>query len=134
MFLAGQATTILAADFVHVDTAFIKHGTRRGHLAGITAHPTSEWVTQQQNPPAGRPHPPVVGANVRVLRRDQFGGLIREYTQVASGDRVFGTHRRRHFRSAPAASGMGSCPACIYRMDKSDELLPEGLFRIYFPK
>ena len=190
-FLAGQAKTILAADFFHVDTVFlrrlyvlffIEHGTRRVHLAGITAHPTGEWVTQQarnllmnledradglkflirdrdakftaafdavftavgvriiktpvrapranaiaerwiasarrecldrmlitserhlrlvlgeyidhynthrphrtlhQNPPAGHGHPPALGANVRVLRRDRLGGLIHEYAQVA---------------------------------------------------
>ena len=55
-FLDAQAKTIPAAGFFHVDTVLlrrlhvlllIKHGTRRAHLAGITAHPTGEWVTQQ---------------------------------------------------------------------------------------
>ena len=36
-----------------------------------------------QSPPAGREHPPTLGANVRVLRRDRLGGLIHEYAQVA---------------------------------------------------
>jgi hypothetical protein len=161
---------------------FIEHGTRRVHLAGITAHPTGAWVAQQarnllmdledyadglkflirdrdakfttvfdgvftatgvriiktpvrapranaiaerwvgsarrecldqmliaderhlwlvlgeyadhhnghrphrslqQDPPAGRLHPPVEMSNMRVLRRDRLGGFIREYTQVA---------------------------------------------------
>jgi putative transposase len=188
-FLESQAKTILATDFFHVDTVFlrrlyvlfvIEHGTRRVHLAGITAHPTGEWVAQQgrnllmnlddhaegfkflirdrdakftaafdaaltaagmriirtpvrapranaiaerwiasvrrecldliadeghlrlmlgeyvdhynshrphralqQGPPAGRPHPPALGGNVRLLGRDRLGGVIREYSQVA---------------------------------------------------
>ena len=190
-FLDAQAKTIVAAGFFHVGTVllrrlyvlfFIEHGTRRVHLAGVTAHPTGEWVTQQarnllmnlgdradglkflirdrdtkfptafdsvlaaagirsiktpvrapranaiadrwiasarrecldrtlvtgerhlrlvlgeyaghynchrphralqQGPPAGRPDPPALGANARVVRRDRLGGLIHEYSQVA---------------------------------------------------
>lgn len=54
-FLAGQATTVLAADFFYAGTGFlrrlyvlffIEHGARRVHLAGITAPPAGERVTQ----------------------------------------------------------------------------------------
>ena len=49
-FLTSQARGILAVDFVHVDTVFlrriyalivIEHGTRPAHLAGVTANPTA---------------------------------------------------------------------------------------------
>jgi putative transposase len=55
-FLSAQAHAILAVDFAHVDIVFlrrlyilvlIEHGRRWVHLAGITAHPTGDWVTQQ---------------------------------------------------------------------------------------
>jgi putative transposase len=187
----SSGETILAADFFHAGTVFlrrlyvlffIEHGTRRVHLAGITAHPTGEWLAQQarnllmnlddraeglkflirdrdtkftaaldavftaiavriirtpvrapranaiaerwiasarrecldrmlitgerhlrlvlteyadhynshrphralqQDPPAGRTHPPTYVSGMRVLRRDRLGGLIHEYAQVA---------------------------------------------------
>ena len=36
-----------------------------------------------QSPSAGRERPPIMDPDVRVLRRDRLGGLIREYAQVA---------------------------------------------------
>jgi putative transposase len=54
-FLTAQARGVLAIDFVHVDTVLlrriyalivIQHGTRRAHLAGITANPDGAWTTQ----------------------------------------------------------------------------------------
>jgi putative transposase len=55
-FLAVQAHAIIACDFLVVETVllkrlhvlvFIEHGTRRLHLAGVTAHPTGAWAVQQ---------------------------------------------------------------------------------------
>ncbi|SDM25011.1 integrase core domain-containing protein [Nonomuraea jiangxiensis] len=55
-FLTTQAHAIIACDFMVVETVllkrlyvliFIEHGTRRLHLAGVTAHPTGAWTVQQ---------------------------------------------------------------------------------------
>jgi putative transposase len=55
-FLAAQAHAVIACDFLVVETVllkrlhvlvFIEHGTRRLHLAGVTARPTAAWAVQQ---------------------------------------------------------------------------------------
>jgi putative transposase len=55
-FLRTQAAHMLACDFLTVDTVFVRRldalvfielDTRAVHLAGVTAHPTGAWVTQQ---------------------------------------------------------------------------------------
>ena len=55
-FLTAQAHAIIACDFLVVETVllkrlhvlvFIEHGTRRLHLAGVTARPTAAWAVQQ---------------------------------------------------------------------------------------
>ena len=56
-------------------------------LSECTCHCNSRrpYRTGQQGPPAGRPHPLVPGANVRVLRRNRLGGVIRGYRRGSLG-------------------------------------------------
>jgi putative transposase len=146
-FLRQQAHGILACDFFTVDTVwlrqlyvlfFIELGTRRVHLAGITAHPTGTWVTQQARnlvwafEDRGRP--------VRHLIRDRDAKFTASFDDVlrsigatviltpiqapnanAFSERWVGTVRRRmprplvDRRTAPAAASSGRLRAALQR-------------------
>ena len=103
-FLTAQARGILAADFVHVDTVLlrriyalilIEHGTRRVHLAGITANPDGAWTAQ-----AARNFLMDLGqraTSVKFLIRDRAGQF------TGSFDAVFQAEGIRILASAPQA-------------------------------
>jgi putative transposase len=94
-FLTAQARGILAADFVHVDTVLlqriyalivIEHGTRRAHLAGVTAHPDGSWTTQ-----AARNFLMDLGqhaASVKFLIRDRAGQFTQSFDAVFTADGI----------------------------------------------
>jgi putative transposase len=129
-FLAGQAKTILAADFFHVDTVFlhrlyvlffIEHGTRRVHLAGITAHPTGASVIQQAR-------------NLLMNLEDQAGGLKflirdRDTKFTAAFDTVFAAIGVRIIKTpvqAPRANAIAERWIASARRECLDRMLITG--------
>jgi transposase InsO family protein len=94
-FLATHARGILAAGFVHVDTVLlrriyalivIEHGTRRAHLAGVTAHPDGSWTTQ-----AARTFLTGLGrraAGIKFLIRDRAGQFTESFDAVFAADGI----------------------------------------------
>jgi transposase InsO family protein len=94
-FLTAQARGILAADFVHVDTVFlrriyalivIEHGTRRVHLAGITAHPDGAWTTQAARNFLMDLSPR--STSVKFLIRDRAGQFTAAFDAVFNADGI----------------------------------------------
>ena len=121
-FLAAQAHSILAADFVHVDTVLLRrshaltvseHGARRVHLAGITARPDGAWTTQAarnflMDPgPARRfSHVPDQGPRwpVHHLLRRRVPGRSRQDSRQPTA----GAQSERHLREGHRYPALGS--------------------------
>ena len=94
-FLTAQARGILAAGFVHVDTALlrriyapivIEHGTRRAHLAGISAHPDGSWTAQAaRNFLMDLNHR---ATSIKFLIRDRAGQFTESFDAVFTADGI----------------------------------------------
>ena len=95
---------MIATDFQHVDTVlpkrlyvlvFIEHGTRRIHMAGVTAHPDGAWTAQQ-----ARNLAIALGEKLEAMRfliRDRGGNFTERF------DAVFEDCGLRILRSPPQA-------------------------------
>ena len=127
-FLSEQAAGIMACDFFCVDSVwlktiyvlfFIELSTRRVHLAGVTAHPGSAWVTQQARNLAMEDH--VAGTRFLIRDRDaKYSGPFDEVFR-SEGVRVIRTPIR-----SPKANAFAERFVRTVRRECLDHLLIMG--------
>ena len=136
-FLTAQARGILAVDFVHVDTVLlrrlyalivIEHGTRRAHLAGITANPGGAWTAQ-----AARNFlmdPGQLTASAKFLIRDRAGQSTSSFGAVftAEGIRILASPPRAP-RAKPRVAYCTSWERLVarWRSCRSQGVVPASL-------
>jgi hypothetical protein len=129
-FLTAQATTVVTCVFFTVGTVFLRRlyvlffvelGSRRVHLAGITAHPTGSWVTQQ-----ARTLLMDLGDQVKQLR---FLIRNRDTKFVAGFDTVFTSEQITIIRTpvrAPRANTLAKRWIGMVRRECTDRILILG--------
>ena len=125
-FLRAQAVSILACDFLTVDTLFLKRfyvlffielATRRVHLAGITTNPDGRWVAQQARNLLM--HLDEADVRPRFLVRDRDSKFSREFAEVfrSEGMRVIKAPVRAPKARAHAERWIGSARReCLDRL------------------
>jgi transposase len=137
-FLHQQAASISACDCFCIDTillrriyvlCFIELGTRRAHLAGLTAHPTGAWVAQQGRNLARRaradalPDPrPRRNVQRRLRRHLRQRGNARDHNADPHA-------RRQRLRRALRAHHPQSVPRPPAELNQRQ---PEHVLRTYF--
>jgi putative transposase len=129
-FLQAQAKTIVAAGFFHAGTVFLRrlyvlfligHGTRRVHLAGITAHPAGGWVTQQARNLMMNPGGHADGFTFLIRDRDATFTAAFDGVLAAAGIQIIKTPVR-----APRANAIAERWIASARRECLDQMLITG--------
>lgn len=133
-FVHQHANAILATDFFTVETVwltrlyvlfFIEIGSRRVHLAGVSAHPVGEWVVQQARNLAWKLQDGQIPASF--LLRDRDSKFTRAFDEIFASEGV--QLIRLPFRS-PRANAYAERWVGTVRRELLDHLLIFGQYHL----